>query len=396
MEKYYIWLLMAFGEGEPEIMKLIKRFETAEKAYRAIEKNVSLVGAELLSRAESTDLAKAEKLLDKMLSSGYGIITWESKLYPEHLRRTDDPPCVLFTLGDMSLLQKTLITVVGSRAVTPPTEAAIPRIIERLGREYAIVGTLSEGCDQLTCLNALKAGIPFIEILPCGFSQTYPAGSRSLRKFMVSCGGLIVSEHLPRTKAGQGTFVRRSRILGGISQVTLVLQAGDKSGALLTAEHSSAPLFLPPNDIFRAEYAGAVNAVRNGARLYLSAKSIEKAFARAKAKEEETNGKTAQKVKFRKTKAVPKADKSAAKQPAGPAAKEKAPSAESAEKVRKDITFETEEQSAIYAAIASSAAPVGVEELIAKTGFSADTLAEALLDLEIAGAVRSSGNRYSI
>ena len=389
MDKYYIWLLLAFGEGEPEISKLIKRFGTAEKAYQAIEKNVSLVGAELLARAESTDLAKAEKLLDKILASGCGIITWESKLYPEHLRRTENPPCVLFTQGDTSLLSKKLITVVGSRAVTPPTEAAIPRIIERLGREYAIAGTLSEGCDQLTCLNALRAGVPFIEILPCGFSQTYPAGSRSLRKFLLSCGGLLVSEYLPKTKAGQGTFLRRSRILGGISQVTLVLQAGDKSGALLTAEHSSAPLFLPPNDIFKAEYAGAVNAVRNGARLYLSEKSIEKAFARAIAKENESGDEAPQKAKFRKTKAVPKADK-----PALPEAKEKARPAESADKAQNDISFESEEQSAIYAEIASSAAPVGVEELIAKTGFSADVLAEVLLDLEIAGAIRSAGNRY--
>ena len=390
MDKYYIWLLLAFGEGEPEISKLIERFGTAEKAYKAIEKNVSLVGAELLSRAENTDLAKAEKLLDKIFASGYGIITWESKLYPEHLRKAENPPCVLFTQGDTSLLSKKLITVVGSRAVTPPTEAAIPRIIERLGREYAIAGTLSEGCDQLTCLNALKTGVPFIEILPCGFSQTYPAGSRSLRKFLLSCGGLLISEYLPKTKAGQGTFLRRSRILGGISHVTLVLQAGDKSGALLTAEHSSAPLFLPPNDIFKAEYAGAVNAVRNGARLYLSTRSIEKAFERAEAKESVPVGETAPKARFRKTKTPPKVEKNVE-----PLKTEKAPSVESSEKASSEIAFDTEEQSAIYSEIASASAPVGIEELIARTGLSAETLAEALLDLEISGAIKSAGNRYS-
>ncbi len=390
MDKYYIWLLLAFGEGEPEISKLIERFGTAEKAYKAIEKNVSLVGAELLSRAENTDLAKAEKLLDKIFASGYGIITWESKLYPEHLRKAENPPCVLFTQGDTSLLSKKLITVVGSRAVTPPTEAAIPRIIERLGREYAIAGTLSEGCDQLTCLNALKTGVPFIEILPCGFSQTYPAGSRSLRKFLLSCGGLLISEYLPKTKAGQGTFLRRSRILGGISHVTLVLQAGDKSGALLTAEHSSAPLFLPPNDIFKAEYAGAVNAVRNGARLYLSTRSIEKAFERAEAKESVPVGETAPKARFRKPKTPPKVEKNVE-----PLKTEKAPSVEGSEKASSELAFDTEEQSAIYSEIASASAPVGIEELIARTGLSAETLAEALLDLEISGAIKSAGNRYS-
>ena len=389
MEKYYIWLLLAFGEGEPEISKLIKRFGTAAKAYQAIEENVSLVGAELLAKAESTDLAKAGKLLEKIRSAGYGIITWESKLYPEHLRSAENPPCALFTQGDTSLLQKKLLTIVGSRSVTPSTEAAIPRVIERLGREYAITGTLSEGCDQLTCLNALKAGVPFIEILPCGLSQIYPAGSRSLRRFLLSCGGLLITEFLPKTKAGQGTFLRRSRILGGISQATLVLQAGSKSGALLTAEHSSAPLFLPPNDIFKAEYAGAVNAVRSGARLYLSGKSIEMAFDRIVTDDNSTYGETVKKMKLRKTGTASKADK-----PIQPAAKEKARSAESAEKAQTDISFETEEQSAIYTAIAAASAPVGVEELISQTGLSAETIAEALLDLEIAGAVKSAGNRY--
>ena len=388
MEKYYIWLLLAFGESEPVISELISRFGTAEKAYRAFEENVALVGAELAARAEKTSLAKAEKLFAGIASEGITVITWESPDYPEHLRRAPEPPCALFAKGDTSLLHKKLITMVGSRAVTDYTARTIPSIIERLGGEYAIVGSLSEGCDQLICLNALRSGVPFIEIMPCGLSQTYPTGSRSLRTFLLANGGLLLSEYLPKTRSGQGSFRRRSRIIGGISQVTLVTQAGDSSGALATAEYSVSPLFIPPNDIFRKEYAGAVNAVRGGAKLYLGNKSIESAFERASEKEKETG--SVRKASYRKTKNGTDRSRPAAKTPIK---EEKAPSAEKADKARED--FESDEQYALYTVIAESAAPVGLEELIAKTGYAADTLAEALLDLEIAGAVTSAGNRYS-
>ncbi|MBO6229352.1 MAG: DNA-processing protein DprA [Ruminiclostridium sp.] len=411
MEKYYIWLLLVFGEGEPMISGLIERFGTAEKAYEAISRNVALTGGDIIGKAEKVPLAKAEKLLGTIAEKGIEVISWESDLYPEHLRRIENPPCALFAFGDTSLLRKKLLTVVGSRSVTSATESAIPEIMKRLGREYAVVSTLSEGCDQLTCLNAMDRGISFIEVLPCGISHTYPGGSRSLRRFMVSRGGLIISEFLPKEKAGQGNFLRRSRILGGISYVTLVLQAGEHSGALATAEYSYAPLFLPPSDIFNPAYAGAVNAVRKGAKLYLSDKSISKAYERALLKEQESE--TAEKNRFRKPHKAgkPEADApgSGAEKPrreASPAASPTPPEPEKQDKKAAPAKTagtavsafepETEDQSAVYSFIAGKGAPAGIEEIISATGLSAGTITEILLDLEIAGALRSEGNRYSV
>ena len=235
MEKYYIWLLLALGEGRTEISQLLERFGTAQKAYEAFAGNTALLGAELTAKASGVSLEKAEKTLAAVTDNGTQLITWESEDYPEHLRRTENPPCVLFAKGDTSLLHKKLITMVGSRAITEYTASVIPQVIERLGNEYAIVGSLSEGCDQLICMNALKYRVPFIEILPCGLSHTYPTGSRTLRRFLLENNGLLISEFLPKTGSGQGNFLRRSRVIGGISYVTLVCQAGSESGALATA-----------------------------------------------------------------------------------------------------------------------------------------------------------------
>lgn len=382
MEKYYIWLLLAFGESEPVISELTARFGTAEKIYEAFRQNISLTGAEYIEKAAKTELKAAEKLQKSITDSGYGIVTWESPDYPEILRKTNEPPCVLFTCGDISLLHKKLLTVVGARNISAHTEVTVPKVIASLDKEYAVVGTLSEGCDQLTCLNCLKYGVSFIEVMPCGFGHTYPAGSKSLRRFLLANGGLLITEYLPKAKSGQGTFMRRSRILGGISPVSLVLQAGENSGALLTAEHSAHPLFLPPYDVFRKEYVGAVNAVRNGAKLYLSEKSIELAFSEA-AKETET-----EKHKYRKTK---KTEASPRKQE-----KQEAPPAKKKEEAHENIEFDSEEQHLIYGIISGSGEPVGLEELTAASGFTPDVLSETLLDLEINGLIKALGNRYTL
>ena len=397
MEKYYLWLLTVLGEGSHEITRLLNDFGNPEEVYRAFEKNVTLVGAEITAKAEKTGLESAEKQLADLEKLDIKMITIDSEEYPENLKHTANPPCVLFAQGNTDILRRKLLTVVGSRAVTEYTQSVIPSVIKGLGDEYAVASSLSEGCDQLTCLNSLKYGGPFIEVMPCGISQTYPAGSKTMRKFLLDNGGLIISEFLPKTRSSLGSFTLRSRIIGGISKVTLVLQAGAGSGALATAEFSRAPLFLPPNDVFRSEYVGAVNAVRKGGKLYFGTPDIEAAFRRAEesenVKEETTPSpektKAAAKSKFRKTNkpAADRADKTEKSKNTPP----EAPVNEAGE-----ADFESREHYLIYCAVRDSKAPVGAEELILRTGLSSDKTAEVLLDLEIDGRLSNEHNKYSV
>ena len=397
MDKYYIWLLLALGEGEPEIPRLLKQFGDPEKVYDAFAGNMALVGQELSAKAAKVKLETAEETLENILADGYSIMTIDSPDYPEHLKKQANPPCVLFLHGERSLLNKKLVTVVGSRAVTDYTVSVLPKIISSIGSEFAVVGTLSEGCDQLTCLNALRSGISFIEVLPCGFSSTYPSGSKTLRRFLIESGGLVISEFLPKERANQGNFLKRSRIIGGISYVTLVLQASAKSGSLATAEYSLAPIFVPPNDIFTAAYAGAVTAVRNGAKLYMSPADIGKAYDRGVAKEKDLGKDAAQKHTFRKRNAPAKQDKKQLAGPEQPAVQEKPAVVEKAENAENtSVGFESSEHSAVYEAIKSAASPVGAEELIGITGIDAARVSEILLDLEIGGNIASSAGRYKI
>ncbi len=408
MEKYYLWLLLVLGEGAPEINRLLKDFGSPEEVYGAFRKNTALAGIEVTAKAEKTPLESAEKLLKELEKNGIKMITADSPDYPAELLRGDNPPCVLFAQGNTELLKKKLITIVGSRAVTDYTRSVVPVIMSELGDEYAAVSSLSEGCDQLTCLNALKFGVPFIEIMPCGMSQTYPAGSKTLRKFLLDNGGLLITECLPKTRSSPASFMHRSRIIGGISKVTLVLQAGSKSGALLTAEYSRAPLFLPPHDVFCTEYSGAVSAVRAGAKLYYGAPDIEAAFRRADAAETETEEenrmpvaaaekKTSAKAKFRKTETRTKQEKALPAADTGHGAGTKnAPPSETPRSNAKSSDFESADHYSVYCAVRDSSTPSGTEELIVRTGFSADKLAELLLDLEIDGKIENAHNKYTV
>ncbi len=407
MEKYYIWLLLALGEGEPVISELIARFGSAEKVYGAFQKNVALVGAELTAKAASVSIERAQKTYESILADGYSVITIDSPDYPEHLRTVKDPPCVLFAAGDTSLLRKKLITVVGARSITAETAAAIPKIISRLGYQYAVVSSLSEGCDQLTCLNAIHSGISFIEVLPCGLAHTYPTGSKTLRKFLLASGGLLLTEYLPKTRSSPGSFLRRSRIIGGISRVTLVLQAGETSGSLATAEYSAAPLFLPPSDCTAPEYAGAINAMRGGAKPYLGQYSIEKAFLRVEETERQISASAPApaedlqeppkapaaapaKQKFRKKpeKTVPAKN-----------SKKSTPPPKKDDGIHRNkplIPLESLEgdRLLIYKTVAASETPISVEEMIAVTGISPADMSALLLDLEIDGVITRTGSRY--
>ncbi len=98
MDKYYLWLILALGVGEPEINRLLNQFGTPEAVYDAFSRNIALAGTELLEKATKTTLKDAEKLLAGIIAQGYKIITIDHPDYPEKLKKTTNPPCVLFAL----------------------------------------------------------------------------------------------------------------------------------------------------------------------------------------------------------------------------------------------------------------------------------------------------------
>lgn len=159
--------------------------------------------------------------------------------YPHRLHDIEEPPLVLFGLGDEEALQVDVpVAVVGTRRVTAAGRDLTLRIATRLAEAGGVVVSgLARGVDGVAHLAALEAGRPTVAVVGSGLDTPGPAGHRRLAA-RIARRGAIVSELPPGVRATHGTFPRRNRIISGLSQATIVVEAPARSGALITARHA--------------------------------------------------------------------------------------------------------------------------------------------------------------
>jgi DNA processing protein len=188
--------------------------------------------------------------------------------YPENLRQIHNPPTILFTVGKIPDLP--CLTVVGTRDANPYTIDVTKYICSNLAKVgFCIVSGFAVGIDITAHLSALNAGKPTVAVLGCGLGVEYPREHAREHSPKIAENGAIITEYFPGSKADRSHFRPRNRILSGLSKGTFVVQAGEKSGALLTGEWAidqNRELFcLPPPNIFDQKYAGVVKYLREGA-----------------------------------------------------------------------------------------------------------------------------------
>lgn len=272
MQKYYLWLILIMRAANPRIHKVIEQYGDAERAYAALTNGESSVlkPAEL-ANVKSVKLERAERIIEHCEKRGYQIITIDDELYPERLRNIFNPPVVLFVYGDISGLDDSLcITGVGARKITPYTEKLCARVCVDLARlGTVLVSGMAYGTDSAVHNAAVECHGRTIGVLACGLDVEYPKGTYPLREKIAMSGGACISELLPQSSSFPEYFHARNRILSGLSQGTIIFQAGIKSGSLITANFAvqqSRDLFcVPPADVFSPDYAGVVRYLRDGA-----------------------------------------------------------------------------------------------------------------------------------
>jgi DNA processing protein len=181
--------------------------------------------------------------------------------YPEKLKEVHKPPQVLWYRGDISLLEKNIFAVVGTRM---PTHygAKITKSFTRdlVDAGFVIISGLARGTDTLAHVAAVEAGAPNIAVLGCGIDIIYPQSNTSLAEKILDLGGLIISEQPPNTPPLPHNFPLRNRIISGLSDGVLVTEAGENSGSLITINHAieqGKPIFLVPGNITSPMSAGS-------------------------------------------------------------------------------------------------------------------------------------------
>lgn len=189
------------------------------------------------------------------------------ELYPRLLKEIKEPPNPLYYVGNLRLADQRCIAIVGSRKATEYGHWAAEKLARRLAEcGVTVVSGMAKGIDTCAHKGALSAG-GTIAVLGCGIDICYPASNRQLRKEIASAG-LIVSEYPEGTNPTRYTFPRRNRIISGLSEATVVVQAGNNSGALITAELAAdqgRAVYAVPGNINSAYNLGNNKLIRDGA-----------------------------------------------------------------------------------------------------------------------------------
>ena len=204
--------------------------------------------------------------------------------FPKLLLEIDDPPKKLYIRGMMPDKESLFLSFVGSRKATDYGRRACIKIIEQLaGYPVVIVSGLALGIDSIAHKVALDVGLPTIAVPGSGLNDNviYPASHRALAKEILQKKGALISEYEPEFKATSWSFPQRNRIMAGISQGVIVVEAEERSGTLITARlglEYNREVCAVPGSIFSATSKGANNLIKQGAFPITSGKDIKEIF----------------------------------------------------------------------------------------------------------------------
>jgi DNA processing protein len=204
--------------------------------------------------------------------------------WPQLIHEISDPPDQLYLRGTLPSPETTLLAVVGSRKCTSYGASVCTQLIEGLAdTNISIVSGLALGIDGLAHQAALKCGLHTIAVPGSGLADDvlYPASHRTLAQRILSAGGALLSEFTPEFRARPESFPQRNRIMAGMSHATLVVEASERSGTLITARLATdynRDVFAVPGSIFSAQSAGTNRLLAIGAAPITSAADVKVAL----------------------------------------------------------------------------------------------------------------------
>jgi DNA processing protein len=255
--------------GSPECV-----FE-APLALLLDKKMVPLSSADALRDAERL-LAEAEAQLEACRTAGVTVLIQADDAYPMYLKEIFAPPPVLYVKGDLSALGGHALAVVGTRKPTPYGVRCARALAEELCGSAAIASGLAVGVDTAAHERCLELGGRTIAVLGCGIDRVYPPENKGLAKRICEHGALV-SEFPPGTVPEAYNFPRRNRVISGISCGVIVVEAGEKSGALITADYAlqqNRVVFAVPGPIDSPMSVGTFKLIKDGAVPVRSAADI--------------------------------------------------------------------------------------------------------------------------
>lgn len=271
MDESWLALALVPGIGAARFAALLHRFDSPDGALSApfeVLCTVPKISAPVAEAIRQADRKAAARALLRLTELGGALLLPGGEGFPESLRQLPDPPLCLFAQGDLSLLTRPAIAIVGSRNHShygAEVCQAVARAAAELG--LVVVSGMARGLDAVAHRGALDAGGGTIGVLGSGLGVVYPASNRSLYQKVIG-RGLLITELPPDARPHEGSFPRRNRLISGLARVTVVVEATQASGALQTAtcaQDQGREVMAVPGPITSPVSAGTNGLIRDGA-----------------------------------------------------------------------------------------------------------------------------------
>ncbi|MFP4088684.1 MAG: DNA-processing protein DprA [Cyclobacteriaceae bacterium] len=267
---YQLALSMLPHVGGTLAKQLISYCGSAEQIFTASSRQLSRIpgiGDKIISGIRKADalFSEAEAQLQACEKQGVSIITYEDEAYPARLRQIFDAPILLFFKGNADLSASRMISMVGTREATPYGRQVVEELVNSLlPYNVTIVSGLAYGIDIFAHRASLQAGLPTIGVMGSGIDIIYPSVHRKEAWQMIDKGGLL-TENCLGTKPDARRFPARNRIIAGLTDATVVVEAADKGGALITANLANdydREVFAVPGSLYQPYSRGCNRLIR--------------------------------------------------------------------------------------------------------------------------------------
>ena len=395
---YWIWMSCGLGAGA-SCLDLVSYYEwNPQEIYGSSFNEIfslDVITKRQVEKLKNFSLEDAQKILDAVNENGWKIVTPSSEFYPHNLISLQDLPLVLYVDGDETVLTNELsVSVVGARKASDYGKSVARALSSALSEKgFTIVSGGALGIDSAAHQGALDEKGKTICVLGCGLGTNYLMDNKPLRDEIVR-NGALVTEFPPFTPASRRTFPLRNRIISGMTLGTIVVEAGERSGSLITARcalEQGRDVFAVPGDLVSSSFLGTNNLIRNGATPVFSPNDIlESYYFRY-------HNEFKDKERFADDEIIKRAQKYLTNQETQkPEIKEQPKAVTMTENMKKDAPdYLTDNAKKVYDFIGN--APIHVDEIINKCGLTTEKTLSAITELEIYGLVTQlSGRRYKI
>ncbi|HTX90166.1 MAG TPA: DNA-processing protein DprA [Anaerolineales bacterium] len=279
-KRYWVGFNLVKGIGAVRLQALRDHFGDLALAWQAPQDALQAAGLSP-KLAERVVQVRAgldlDRFMEQVAAQKITVLTWEDDAYPPRLKEIDQPPPVLYVRGELTDEDAWSVALVGTRRISAYGRQVTEQLAGFLAANgISVISGLARGVDAVAHQSALKAGGRTIAVLGSGVDRIYPPEHAQLAARMIEHGALV-SDYAPGTPPDASNFPPRNRIISGLAMAVVVVEAGETSGALITAQFAvdqGREVFAVPGNILAPQSKGTNRLIAQGARPLLDARDL--------------------------------------------------------------------------------------------------------------------------